>query len=78
MKFIELSGKTLLRVVRGEGPSPEDLSHVGMTDESILRVNPQGDIELRRHDRWDLIGGLLGDFQSRLRIETGLDWAGEE
>ncbi len=75
MLFIEMSGKTLLRIIQGEGPTAEELSAVGVVDESIIRVNRQGDIELRRFDRWDLIGGLLGDFESRVRQETGLDWA---
>jgi hypothetical protein len=75
MQFIEMSGKALLRVVREEGPTPEELARVGMLDESIVRVNRQGDIELRRRDRWDLIGGLLGSFEGRVQRETGLDWA---
>ena len=75
MQFIEMSGKTLLRLLTDGEPSPDDLAQVGMSDESIVRVNRQGDIELRRRDRWDLIGGLLGDFAGRLREETGLDWA---
>ena len=25
-------------------------------------------------DRWDLIGGLLGDFEHRVKKSTGLDW----
>lgn len=78
MQFIEMSGKTLFEVVRHEGPSPEELSRVGVTEQSIVRVNRQGDIEIRRPDRWDVIGGLLGDFASRVRQATGLDWAAEE
>lgn len=74
MQFIEMSGRTLLKVVRGEGPSHEELRRVGLTDESIVRVNRQGDIELRRPDRWDVVGGLLGDYETRVMRETGLDW----
>lgn len=74
MEFIELSGKILLRLVEHGGPSPEQLAEVGVTKRSIVRVNRQGDIELRRPDRWDLIGGLLGDYEARLKEETGLDW----
>ena len=74
-QFIELSGKTLLRLLTDNEPNPRELAEVGVNDRSILRVNRQGDIELRRHDRWDLIGGLLGDFEARVRQETGLDWA---
>jgi hypothetical protein len=74
-QFIELSGKTLLRILTDNEPDPRELAEVGVDEESILRVNRQGDIELRRHSRWDLIGGLLGDFEARVRGETGLDWA---
>jgi len=74
-RFIEMSGKTLMGIVRDDGPSPEELAEVGVTDESIIRVNPQGDIEIRRSDRWDVIGGLLGEFEDRVREATGLDWA---
>jgi hypothetical protein len=74
MHFIEMSGKRLFHVIDASGPSPEELSQVGVTLDSIVRVNRQGDIELRRADRWDLIGGLLGDFDHRVRRETGLEW----
>ena len=74
-QFIELSGKTLLRILTEDEPNPRQLAEVGVNNESILRVNRQGDIELRHRDRWDLIGGLLGDFEARVRQETGLDWA---
>lgn len=75
VRFIEMSGKTLMEIVRHEGPSPEELADVGVTDESIIRVNRQGDIEIRRIDRWDVIGGLLGEYEDRVREATGLDWA---
>ena len=77
MQFIEMSGKTLLRIVGQDGnePSHEELDEVGVTEESIIRVNRQGDIELRRRASWDLIGGLLGDFETRIHEETGFDWA---
>ena len=74
MQFIEMSGKTLLEIVRTNGPSPSELAEVGVIDESIVRVNLQGDIEIRRNDRWDVIGGLLGDFKTRVKESTGLDW----
>jgi hypothetical protein len=75
MPFIEMSGKTLLRLVTEGGPDPGELADVGVTEESIVRVNEQGDIELRRRERWDAIGGLLGEFSDRVKRETGLDWA---
>lgn len=74
-KFIEMSGKTLLRVVNEQEVQVDALHQLGVTDESIVRVNAQGDIELRRVDRWDVIGGMLGDYAIRVRRETGLDWA---
>ena len=75
VRFIEMSGKTLLAIVRDGGPRPEELAEVGVTAESMVRVNSQGDIEIRRTDRWDVIGGLLGEFERRVREATGLDWA---
>jgi hypothetical protein len=79
MEFIEISGKTLLKIVHDNEPfaplSPDELAEAGVTESSILRVNRQGDIELRRPEGWDVIGGLLGEYEDRLRHETGLDWA---
>ncbi len=84
MEFIELSGSVLLRLATDDRPSPGEPSHgepspdelakCGVNDESVIRINRQGDIELRRADGWDLIGGLLGDFEHRVKRETGLDW----
>jgi hypothetical protein len=76
MDFIEMAGKTLQRVVSDDELHPHELDRLGVTDESVLRVNRQGDIELRRNNRWDVIGGLLGEFEDRLKRETGLDWCG--
>ncbi len=75
MQFIEMSGKTLQRVVSDDEFSPEQLAQVGLADDSVVRVNPQGDIEIRRTASWDVVGGLLGNFEERIRRETGLDWA---
>jgi hypothetical protein len=75
MQFIELSGKTLQRIVSDDELHPDELTELGITDETIVRVNRQGDIELRRPDRWDLVGGLLGEFENRIKAQTGLDWA---
>lgn len=76
MHFIEMTGKTLLRIVSRDGdePSPIELEEVGVNDESIIRVNRQGDIEIRRTRNWDLIGGLIGDYTHRVQEETGLEW----
>ncbi len=74
MKFIEMSGKALRRVVSDDELHPRELAKLGVTDESVVRINRQGDIELRRADRWDVIGGLLGEFEQRIKHQTGLDW----
>ena len=75
MKFIELTGAQLLAMLRADEGDPEDLRRAGLTDPTIVRVNQQGDIELRREKEWDVIGGLLGDYELRLREATGIDWA---
>jgi hypothetical protein len=74
MKFVELSGKTLQRIVSDDELHPNELARLGVNDESVLRVNRQGDIEIRRSDRWEIIGGLLGEFEERIKRETGLEW----
>jgi hypothetical protein len=75
MQFIEMSGKTLLSVVSEEEMAPADLAKIGVTHDSVVRINLQGDVELRRRHGWDVIGGLLGDFAERIKHRTGLDWA---
>jgi hypothetical protein len=74
MQFIELTGKALQRIVSDDELHPDELASLGVTDESIVRINRQGDIELRRADRWDIIGGLLGEFEERIGRETGMQW----
>ena len=74
MKFIELTGKNLSLVINEE-ITADDLTKAGVTDDTVVRVNQQGDIEVRRTKGWDLVGGLLGDFEDRLKQATGLDWA---
>ena len=65
MKFIEMTGHALMSMIEPDEVSPEKLQQVGLTDTCLVRVNEQGDVEVRRHDRWDLIGGLLGGFAQR-------------
>jgi hypothetical protein len=74
MEFIEMTGKTLLRLSLDGGPDPDELVGIGVNDESVCRINRQGDIEIRRPEGWDLVGGLLGDYEHRIKTETGLDW----
>jgi hypothetical protein len=75
MSFIEMTGKALKRLISEDELHAGDLSSTGMGDDTIVRVNRQGDIEIRRTDRWDVIGGLLGNYEQRIKQETGLDWA---
>jgi len=75
MQFIEMTGKTLQRLVSEDELHAGDLVQTGVGDDTIVRVNRQGDIEVRRADRWDVIGGLLGNYEQRIKLETGLDWA---
>ncbi len=72
MKFIEMSGQTLFKIVSPKEAEP--LHRAGVTDNCLLRVNLQGDIEIRRRNEWGIIGGLLGDFEHRVRQATGLEW----
>lgn len=75
MKFIEMTGKSLKRLIVQDELHLGSLEETGVEDDTIVRVNQQGDIEIRRRDRWDVIGGLLGQFEERMKEETGLDWA---
>jgi hypothetical protein len=75
MSFIEMTGATLERIVADDELHHGDLAEAGVSSNTIVRVNKQGDIEVRRPTGWDVIGGLLGEFDERVRRETGLDWA---
>lgn len=75
MKFIEMTGATLADVLKDSEAQITDLETAGVKDDSIVRVNEHGDIEVRRPNKWDVIGGLLGNFDERIRQTTGFDWA---
>lgn len=75
VRFIEMTGHALMSMVEPGEVSPDELQRVGLTDSCLVRVNEQGDIEVRRHDRWDLIGGLLGGFVPRAERASGRTWA---
>ncbi len=75
MRYIELTGSQLRQAVSEAEITEKDLQNSGVRPESIVRVNEQGDIEVRRPDRWDVVGGLLGDYQHRLERITGLRFA---
>lgn len=75
MAFIEMTGATLDKIISSDELHHENLQDAGVSDQMIVRVNRQGDIEVRRNDGWDVVGGLLGEFEDRIKEETGLDWA---
>ncbi len=75
MKFIEMTGATLEKVINDGELHSADLNGAGVKNDSIVRVNQQGDIEVRRANKWDVIGGLLGNFEERIKKTTGFDWA---
>jgi len=75
MKFIEMTGKSLAEVVNDGELHDEDLEASGVGEDSIIRINQHGDIEVRRPHKWDVIGGLLGNFEDRVKEKTGYDWA---
>lgn len=74
MRFIEITGETLAKIVNQGELKLEDLQAAGITEDTVVRINEQGDIEVRRTDQWDLVGGLLGDYEERVRGVSGLDW----
>jgi hypothetical protein len=75
MKFIEMTGKTLREIIKEDELHVEDLASAGVLSDTFVRINEQGDIEVRRTDRWDVIGGLLGNYVPRIKKKTGLDYA---
>ncbi len=74
MPYIELTGHTLMDLINDGEVNPEELHQAGVASGSILRVNVHGELEVRQHDRWELVGGLLGNYEDRLRKVTGFDW----
>lgn len=72
MKFVEIDGATLLKLAGEE--ELIGLRAAGVTADSQLRVNPQGDVELLQRGEWKIIGGLIGDYANRIRHLTGQDW----
>jgi hypothetical protein len=75
MQYIEMTGKTLLKLIDLTGLSQDELRKAGVQDDSLVRVTKLGDLELRKPHKWDAIGGLLGEFDHKVRHETGLHWA---
>ena len=75
MRFIEMTGKVLAVMLSDDEMQASDLKTAGVNDETIVRVNEHGDIEVRRDSEWDVVGGLLGNYEDRVRQATGRDWA---
>jgi hypothetical protein len=73
MKFIEMTGATLESMLSDS--ELKQLTGAGVDDHSIVRINQHGDIEVRRELKWDVIGGLLGNFEERIKKQTGFEWA---
>ena len=48
MKFIEMTGKQLTDVINDGELHVTDLAGAGVDEDSIVRVNEHGDIEVRR------------------------------
>jgi hypothetical protein len=74
MKFIEMTGRVLAQIVSDDELHKDSLQDAGVTDDTVVRVNEQGDIEVRRPTGWDVIGGLLGKFEERVRHTTGMEY----
>ena len=72
MQFVEISGAVLLELT--EADQAPQLREAGVTDEAKIRVNRQGDIEMLQGGAWRVIGGLLGDYESRIKKLTGQGW----
>ncbi len=75
MSFIEMTGATLRRALHEDELQGDEFQRAHVADETIVRVNHEGDVEVRRPRGWEVVGGLLGGFEDRIRHETGLDWA---
>ncbi len=75
MKFIEMTGKQLNEIINDGELHMTDLEGAGVNEASIIRVNQHGDIEVRRPAKWDVVGGLLGSFEDRIKKTTGFEWA---
>lgn len=69
-----MTGATLELIINDGEINSQELTAAGVKADSIVRVNLQGDIEVRRNNKWDVVGGLLGNFEERIKKTTGFDW----
>jgi hypothetical protein len=72
MKFVHVRGEELFQLV--DAREATELKTAGVVADSEIRINRQGDIEVLQNGNWSIIGGLLGDYESRIRRITGQDW----
>lgn len=72
MQFVEISGAMLLELA--DADQAPQLRRAGVADQTKIRINRQGDIEMLQGAAWTVIGGLLGDFESRIKKLTGQGW----
>ena len=75
MQFIEMTGRELMDALHDDELTTEDLQKSNITETSIIRINRQGDIEVRRAEGWDIVGGLIGDYEKRIIKSSGRTWA---
>ena len=75
MQFIEMTGKELMDALHDDELTSEDLRKSHITETSIVRINRQGDIEVRRPEGWDVVGGLIGEYEGRILKSCGRTWA---
>ena len=74
MKFVEITGETLTQIINDDEVHADDLVTAGVTPQSIVRINEQGDVEVRRPTQWEIVGGLLGNTKSVSRVSRA--WNG--
>jgi len=72
MQFVEITGDVLFQLA--DADQVPQLRTAGVTDAAQIRINRQGDVEMYTNQRWAVIGGLLGDYESRIKKLTGLGW----
>ena len=75
MQYIEFTGEQLFSILLPDELNEDQLKASGVVSQTIVRANQHGDLEMRRRNGWEVVGGLLGDFEKRVVDVTGLDWA---
>jgi hypothetical protein len=73
MQFVEITSAVLMKLA--DADEAPQLRAAGVKEDSKIRINPQGDIEMMQRGSWRVIGGLLGDYKGRIKKLTGLGWS---